>query len=1033
MNIPVLPFTDFHFLLFLQARTLHKGHSSVGMIQRLQDLRQISIWLLSAVFCGSTFADTNKFNKGVYPLLEKLCIDCHDEDISEGELNIDDLNPDMIKGPDADKWHEVLNKLNVGEMPPEKKTQPTDQEREILTNWLNQSLKKAAKVRRGTDGRVVFRRLNREEYNNTLNDLFGIDLDITGLLPPERPSEEGFINNGQELVISPLHLEYFLKIARLYTRKAIVQGERPARTGFFTTIKGEKQKASEKDKKKQRIKLSAKSHFLQNPDKSAGIGMQIRGKNAPKSFDMVNPNHIALPPAVRATGTQIPARQGPQPSLLLTLKDFPDEGDVRYRVKASFTRPDTSGKHQKNKGAVFVEVFRPHLKSAKQEDYKNAIPESSRFVDGIDLYETGTAIEKISLRFRSVLEVPKDREYTFHLDSDDGSCLYIDGKIVAETYNRTTTGKVNLKAGSHEFILNYYDSGGGDRLSLEWESPDFDKQPIHTFRRDPKFVEKRQEVVRKMEPQFPFMGVRMGNFLDDGLELKLVAPAQEVRAPSDQPQTYEFIGRLENLPLPFRNKNLSKSGDLNRALILFTNEYESNMPGFDPILEIHSIEFEAPYHASWPPKPHQQIFHASSNSDKPEVYAREILQNFLSKAYRRPPTKEELEDILRLWNNYRKNPAIVEGETLSFEDSIAAVLPAALIHPAFLYLVEPSEDGKIRELNSYETASRLSYFLWSSMPDEELTQLANQKKLKDPKVLRQQVRRLLKHPNSEAFYRNFIDQWLELDALDRVAVDRKAHRTFQPYLREAMRQETRGFFQAVLESDLPAHNLIDSDFLWINPMMAKHYKIPGVLGEGFRKVSLSKDYNRGGLLTHASVLTSNSSGTDSHPIKRGTWLLKRLLNSPPPPPPPNVPELDQEDPDLRGKSLKEQLELHRENPACMNCHKKIDPFGIPFENYNSVGQWRTSIKGKPVDASAQLPDGTTLESIQDLKTYILEERKDHFAQALCTKLLTFALGRSLSFADDEQLAKLHHEFAKSDYRLKALIEAIVLSDAFLLK
>ena len=973
------------------------------------------------------------FENEVYPILEKLCVDCHGEDVAKGKLRVDDLNPDMIEGPDADKWHEVLNRLNIGEMPPEKKPQPTEKELEVLTGWLNRSLKKAAEARRGTDGRVVFRRLNREEYNNTLNDLFGIDLDITGMLPPERPSEEGFMNNGMELVISPLHLEYFLKIARMYTDKAIFQGEKPERTGFYTTIKGERQEVTQKDKKRKVTKLIPLSKLLQNPEKSAGIGMQVRGKNAQKDYEFVHSSFVSLPPAVRATSTQIAARQGPQPSLLLTLRDFPDEGDVRIRVNASMIRPDPSTLNLNNKGAVFLEVFRPHLRGAEQEAYEHAIPESTRFVDAIDLKQTGTAIEQVSLRFRTLLEVPEKGKYTFFLNSDDGSCLYLNGKMVAKAYNSQTTGEVDLDAGSNELILNYYDSGGGDRLILEWEGPNFKKQPVHALKLDPKFKDGAKAVIKNVEPQFPFLRVRMGNFLDDGLELKPVAPSQEVRAPSDQPQTYEFIGRLENLPLPFRNKDLSKSGDLNRALILFTNEYESNIPGYDPVLQIHSIEFEAPYHATWPPKSHQRIFHNSPNSDKPEQYARETLHNFLRKAYRRPPTPEELEEMLQLWDAYRESPAIVEEDALSFEESIAAVLPAALLHPAFLYLVEPSEDGKVRELSSHELASRLSYFLWSSLPDEELNQLADRNQLKEPEILRQQVGRLLSHSNSEAFYRNFMDQWLELDALDRVAVDRKVHRTFQPYMREAMRQETRGFFQHILENNLSALNLIDSDFLWINPLLAKHYNIPGVLGEGFRRVPVSKDFHRGGLLTHASILTSNSSGTDSHPIKRGTWLLKKLLNSPPPPPPPNVPELDQEDPDLRGKTLKEQLVLHRQNPACMNCHKKIDPYGIPFENFNTVGQWRSVHQGKKVDPSSQLPDGTVLESLEDLKAYILTARKQQFGQALCAKLLSFALGRSLSFADDEQLEKLHQDFAKSDYRLKALVEAIVLSDAFLLK
>ena len=977
------------------------------------------------------------FDDDVFPILENLCLDCHDEDVQKGNLRIDNLNPDMVKGPDADRWHEVLNKLNVGEMPPVEKTQPTDKDREILTGWLNTSLAEAAKARRATDGRVVFRRLNREEYNNTLNDLFGLDLDIQGLLPSERPSEAGFTNNGQELFISPLHLEYFLKIARMYVRKAIVSGKRPPRTGFHTTIEEKLGKPAKDGKNASPSTPIPISFKLEDPEKPASIGMQLRRKHAAKGFRMVYPDSVLLPPGVRSRGTGIPARQGPQPALQITPRDFPDEGAVRIRVTASAQDPilPDAVANLDTTGAVYLEVYRPHLPGgATQDAYKNANPVEVRFVDGITIKGIGVDIEEVSLRYSTLLEVPESGKYKFHLSSDDGSCLYINSELLASTYNSTkVSDEIELEAGSHKMVLNYYDSGGGDRLSLEWEGPGIGKQPVRSLKRDPDILPQKKQIESKREKQYPSIAVRMGNFLDDGLELKALGSPQEVRATQDKPQTYDFLARLENLPLPFRNKDLGNRGDLNRALILISNAYYPDSVYTDPILRIHSIEFEAPFYPTWPTESHRKIFPGNQGEAADITTARQIFQNFLRRAYRRPPTNKEAGDFMDLWKAYRANPGIPEGDELSFEDSIAAILPAALVSPAFLYLVEPSEDGKNRELNSYEIASRLSYFLWSTMPDKELSDLADQSKLADPAILRKQVHRLLASGKSEAFYRNFIDQWLELDALERVAIDRKRYPDYQPYLREAMRKETRGFFKYILEEGISALHLIDSEFLWINPLLAKHYNIQGVRGEKFRKVPAPQSHIRGGILTHASILTANSSGTDSHPIKRGTWLLKKLLNSPPPPPPPNVPELDQEDPDLRGKSIKEQLELHRENPACMNCHKKIDPFGIPFETYDTVGKHRTHNKGKPVDSIASLPDGTQIANLQALQDYLLTERKDQFAQALTHKLLAYALGRTLSFADEPETQKISQKFESEGYRLKSLIEEIVLSDAFLLK
>ena len=367
----------------------------------------------------------------------------------------------------------------------------------------------------------------------------------------------------------------------------------------------------------------------------------------------------------------------------------------------------------------------------------------------------------------------------------------------------------------------------------------------------------------------------------------------------------------------------------------------------------------------------------------------------------------------------------------TFESTIKEFLPVILASPNFLYLAEPAAENK--QLTSYELASRLSYFLWSTMPDRQLLDLAGRDELSKPHVLRQQVTRMLEDDRSDEFIRNFVDQWLDLDSVQRVAINKDRHKDFWDETKAAMQSETRSFFAEILRHDLSALNLIDSDFTMLNDHLAEHYRVANVTGPEFRRVALRPDDRRGGLLTQGSVLYGGSDGKDSHPIRRGVWLLRKLLDDPPPDPPPNVPDLDQTDPKLSGKPLKEQLELHRDNPACANCHQQIDPWGIAFEDYDAVGRWRGT-KGDrnfvPDAAASTLQDGTKIESLQDLKSYLLDHRQEDFARAVTKNLLIYALGRSLDFSDEEFVSELSQEFQENDFRLRSLIEGIVLSEAF---
>ena len=372
----------------------------------------------------------------------------------------------------------------------------------------------------------------------------------------------------------------------------------------------------------------------------------------------------------------------------------------------------------------------------------------------------------------------------------------------------------------------------------------------------------------------------------------------------------------------------------------------------------------------------------------------------------------------------------------------------ALVSPDFLYLMEPAGD-QMRPLNAHELAARLSYFLWSSMPDATLRRLADSGKLLQPKVLAAQVDRMVADPKSQQFVEAFVAQWLDVDAMDRVEIDATVYKTFgnaaqQERLRAAIRQEPVEFFAEILRRDLSAHNFVQSEFVMLNDVLANHYQFPDVQGGAFRRVpvpaqSENPQLRRGGLLTQAAFLMGASTGIDSHPIKRAVYVRERLLDDPPAPPPPNVPELETADPKIALLPIREQLKHHSKDPACADCHRGIDGWGLAMEEYDAVGLWRDKITRRlpnrktttlELDALAQMPDGREVEGMAALKAYLLEARGDQFARALVVKLLTYGLGRSLEFSDEPHVDALTKQFKKDNLRMRALVKTIVASEVF---
>lgn len=831
--------------------------------------------MLGDARAAESSASSVSTDRHVGRLLQKLCSECHGAQDPKAELRIDALDSHWATTRDAETWQDVLNRINVGEMPPPDAPQPTTEERQVLVRWLTDGLRQAAQAKRYAAGRVVVRRLTRYEYQNTMRDLLGVHLNFAAELPPEPLSPDGFLNNGAFLEMSPTQVEACLKAARIGLREAIVTGEAPTVHQFKRQV--------------------------------TNVG--------------------------RLPGKAVAGHEPANPEFILGIDTFPRRGEFQITVRA---------------GAVIPTGY----------DYPRL---------------------RLSLGcLPGIIHVP-----------------------------RRIVGEVDVK------------------------SPADDPETY---------------VFHGRIEDFPQPGdVPFGNVDFNGM-IALIdfmdADGQELRYPD---RTYA-VPPAKKKPAPKTKKG--KGTSQTPGLSPEPPPLPEN-PRLDIVIE--SVEFEAPHFVTWPPPSHTEILSTDGTvaASLPDdvTRARHVLKRFMSRAFRRPVAESELAATLDLFNAFH-----LEGS--SFEEAMRETLASVLVSPHFLYIVETREKSNgpepdavdVQKVNRFELATRLSYFLWSSMPDDLLFELATDGRLNQPQVIEQQVHRMLKDDRSSEFIRRFADQWFDLAALDRVAVNPEFHPGFDDDLKVHMADQARAFFAEVIRSDASCLDLLDSDWTMLNRPLAKHYGMAGPRSWEFERVSLTGNRQRGGVLGQGAFLLSNSDGEHPHPIKRAVWILDRLLASPPAPPPPDVPELDSESPDLAGLSLKEQLALHRDKESCGNCHRGIDPWGVPLEHFSAVGLWQTESavrrnskargkvpRGAPVDASSVLPDGTEINGLNELKSYLRTNRRELFARSVVRRLAVYALGRSLDLGDREAVDELTTVFIDSDFRLNRLMVALVKSDLFLTK
>ena len=407
-----------------------------------------------------------------------------------------------------------------------------------------------------------------------------------------------------------------------------------------------------------------------------------------------------------------------------------------------------------------------------------------------------------------------------------------------------------------------------------------------------------------------------------------------------------------------------------------------------------------------------------------EACARKTVGLLARRAFRRPVTTADIADLMTHYARGRR-----EGD---FWTGMGRVIEYILVDPEFLFRLEPDParipPGTVYRLGDIQLASRLSFFLWSSIPDEELLALAERGKLHDPAVLEHQVRRMLRDKRSQAFTDNFVGQWLTQRALERSSPVPELFPQFDDNLRDAFSQETRLFVESQLREDHKAIDLVTADYTYLNERLARHYGIADVYGSGFRRVTLPQG-SRGGVLGQGSVLTVSSYAHRTSPVIRGKWLLDNMFGSPPPPPPPNVPALPDTTTGGKSLSVRARLEQHRKNPACASCHARMDPLGFALENFDAIGAWRSTENGAPLDASGALIDGAKIDGFTGLKQ-LLANRQDDFAATIAEKLMIYALGRGLSPSETPNVRAITRQAAPDGYRWSSLILGVVNSVPF---
>ncbi|MDG1510060.1 MAG: DUF1592 domain-containing protein [Mariniblastus sp.] len=883
---------------------------------------KVIVCLLTLCFCAFARANPPQvdFPKKHRAFFRAHCLDCHNSETQEGQVDLETLPFRIATIEEAELWQKVLDALNSGEMPPEDSQQPGNKEKANFLDDLSRTMVTARKVLSDSGGKITMRRLNKRDYQNSIESLLGVRLGKE--LLPDDGSSGDFDTVGASLFFSSDKFEQYLKLGRhaideFYERRA-ARGAKP----FVYRVEPEKT-----------LNVALRQGVKRNDDYLKRY----------EALDAEMDKALALP-----------------------------------ENKGFEARLGTKG----NRGQLYRKIG-PHLKTLKGAPN----PRDHGFPN------FGHAAKFF----------PKYASYSKH--------------YAGLPYNETGTW-LQLTAGSTMVVLN----------------PPND-MPVGTYA-----VRIKAGVTNKAPAFRHFLELGHPETVSRGLLDGFPLKALHVTGSPTKPQlikTQVTVNKDTRRQFAIRERQPAWGPLLKKFFNPLMNE---NGYGHAPSIWVDWVEIEGPLPPG-DPSPLEAIFDANpargTSSELKRV--RKILHQFAVHAFRESePSPEFIDSLVKVY----KNRLAIDKK---FDVAIRNPLSMILASPRFLFMKEFGQDDASRALGDLELAVRLSYFLWSSPPDAQLLALAENKQLRDPDNLRRQVDRLIQDPRAHDFVSGLAHQWLDMKRLDFFQFDVGRHREFDESTRAAAREEV---YQSILhllrsKDQGQLQNLLKSDYVVVNGLMAAHYGLEGVVGDHYRKVSLPENSPRGGLLGMAAICAMGSDGKDSSPVERGAWVLRHLLNSPPPPAPANVPQLSR----LDGKPLtkRQKLAAHMEAAQCASCHRKIDPIGFGLENFTAAGKWRSkeyrytknrkgqmvpSKKGTPIDSSGRLHDGPAFADFFELHEVIATKHQEDFARGFTEALIEYGLGRPFGFTDEELANEILVASKDRQYAVRELIHALVQSEAF---
>ena len=1030
-----------------------------------------------AFFGSATVKDPAKlsYQKDVLPLLKKYCYDCHADGVKKGGVEFDKYRSHADLLADRKVWDQSLINIRNREMPPpDKKKQPSLAEREVMQSWIDFEVFKTD-CKNPDPGRVTLRRLNRAEYNNTIRDLVGVNFRPADDFPAD-DAGYGFDNIGDVLSMPPVLLEKYLTAAERILAQAIVvpaapqlratrldpkKLEGPVETYVGAT--GTMRMITKAEATMRFTSANAGEHRLR-----IHAAQRIAGKDAARMQVLVDGTSVQT---VTVTGT-LEAPTVVEFGLPLSA----GEHSLAFRLDNPLDGP--AGKGSKYSRGLAIEVIElsepPGAAQLLVQGRPTAQRISPRQLQGGNTTTSPDSPRRVSgtKPLTAKFSVARNGEHRLRLATQTRHVapeqtkmeVRVDGKVIRILDVQGDPELANvaelplpLSAGQHELtlsLLNPYttpkDSKGRSQtraFAIEWVE----------------VVEPTPNAVLRLLPDYLLVGYNAKQLGDGWVALNSVEE-DDVAFDFNAPREGEYALRTlawakpagtntmvltfmrneqilrqvkveadEAAPEHYEAKFRLTAGQHHLRLVVLRNK-----DGLSPeeavkwktgkeqkgTVNVHHLEIEGPPEAAAEmlPETHRRIFFKRATPATAPQVAREVIGAFARRAYRRPVTPEEVGRLMKLYELGNQH-----GET--FEGSVQQALKAVLVSPHFLFRgelqPEPDNPKSVHPVNEFSLASRLSYFLWSSMPDEELFALAEKGQLR--KNLEAQVRRMMKSPKSKALVENFAGQWLQLRNLAIVQPDKKLFPGFDAKLRVAMQRETELLFENVMREDRSIFEFLTADYTFVNERLAKHYGIAGVTGEEFQRVSL-KGTPRAGVLTHASILTLTSNPTRTSPVKRGKWVLENLLATPPPPPAPNVPELDGQK-QLTG-TLRQRMEQHRASPICASCHTKMDAIGFGLENYDGVGAFRSLDAGAPIDPSGELNAAEKFRGPVDLANLLAKQKKEDYVRCMVEKMLTYSLGRGLEYYDRCAMKEIADGLAKRRYTFSGLVLEVVNSVPF---